>query len=213
MDPRTKRLCDEAEARLVAQLQPQKSGRWTLADVRRVHAGSWDLYREGSAVNAPGEVVCRHVAAALAIMLRQDGYRAWVDSFYTKRVPGSPYGGHATLIVKLGDVPYYVESQLVGSHHVASASAVAASRRGFDGTELEGLPMTLDGSKAVDVGWMDNRSFGRNLTSFRNRVSDRTLSAWHREYQRQMAHVRREVREGRAAGLVGSGLGKRKVLA
>lgn len=211
---RRRLLNEEAERRLIKKLTPQKSGVWTISDVRTIFGGMWDLYRVGSGVNVPGEIVCRHVAAALCIALRQDGYKAYVDSFLTKPVPGSPYGGHATLVVKFEDDWYYVESDMGidGYHNVGRSSLIPRNRRGFDGTELEGLPMTLDGSKQVDVGWMNNRSNGRELTSFRVRVDDRTLSVWHREYQKQKAYVFHEVYDRSAYGLVGRGKGKRKVL-
>lgn len=207
-------LNEEAERRLLKKLAPQKSGVWTLQDVRTIFGGMWDLYRVGSGINTPGEIVCRHVAAALCIALRQDGYHAHVDSFFTKPVPGSPYGGHATLVVKFDKDWFYVESDLSfhGDFHIGRSNKIPDERRGFDGTELEGLPMTLDGSKQVDVGWMNNRSNGRELTSFRIRVDDRTLSVWHREYQKQKAYVFHEVYDKSAYGLVGRGKGKRKVL-
>lgn len=213
------RLKAEAIANIGRVLELQRSGRWTLADIEWAGAYLWSLCRDDAGLLMPGEVVCRHVAAYLASALDRAGIPCRVDTWSMERVPGSPYNGHATICVRprlasgaLSDSWYYVDwARMVGPGLDNFEAASRRVRPGAEGTDYEGLPLTRDG--VPDHQWMANHRYGRALTGWLSKASDRTLRGWVLEWLRQRKYIIQELRTDEALELTGDARTQRLVLA
>lgn len=215
------RLRRRAEQELTFLKMTRESGDWTLHAAKRIGAYLWDLWRQGAGINQPGEIVCRHVAVHLHLLMHKAGIRSRVDTWTLKqREAGkSQYGGHATLCFQpvlasgraISRRWYYVDWFLRHSrgldYHVGEARII---RKGAEGTPLEGLPLTRSGE--VDVQYMANHVYGRDLDKWTGPMTQKETMRWMRQYVEQRRHIFMELYTKKAYDLVGEDYLKRLVL-
>lgn len=215
---REKRLQVEATERLEYLVNAQKTDIWTRQTVEKVGCYLWDLWRRGAGFGMPGEIVCRHVAVHLYQMLRDAGLKARVDCWWMPQEPGSPYNGHATLCYQphlaggkdVSQYWYYTDWALRNNErHVAATRRI---RPGAEDTKNEGLPMTRDGTNVIDVQYMANHRYGRDLKSYAGPMSDAQCRRWVLEYLGERKRILREVQTDEAFELVGRDKLDRSVL-